>query len=126
MLDSVLTAPTTRFALVIAVVAAACVSPTTCGTATCGRPDETTRATALPTVTDTPASGDWLITEPAGTVMLDSVVTAPTTRFAPVIAVVAAACVRPTTCGTATCGRPDETTRAMALPTVTDTPASGD
>src|SRR5919109_684924 len=126
MLDSVVTVPTIKFALVIAVVAAACVRPTTCGTATCGRPDETTSATALPTVTDTPASGDWLITEPEGTVMLAWVVTAPTTRFAPVIAVVAAACVSPTTCGTATCGSPDETTRATALPTVTDTPASGD
>src|ERR671923_54652 len=126
MLDAVVIVPTTRFALVIAVVAAACVRPTTCGTATCGSPDETTRATALPTVTDTPASGDWLITDPAGTVMLDAVVIAPTVRFAPVIAVVAAACVSPTTCGTATCGRPDETTSATALPTITDTPASGD
>src|ERR671925_518511 len=126
MLDSVVTAPTVRFALVIAVVAAACVRPTTCGTATCGSPDETTSATALPTVTDTPASGDWLITEPAGTVMLASVVMAPTTRFAPVIAADAAACVSPTTCGTATCGRPDETTSATAPPIGTDTPASGD
>src|SRR5919108_101651 len=119
---AVVTVPTMRVAQVIAVVAAACVSPTTCGTATCGRPDETTSATALPTVTDTPASGDWLITDPAGTVMLDSVVTAPTTRFATVIAVVAAACVSPTTCGTTTCGSPDETTSATALPTVTETP----
>src|ERR671923_63601 len=125
-LDSVVTAPTIKFALVIAVVAAACVSPTTCGTATCGRPDETTSATALPTVTETRAPGARLTPDPAGTVMLDSVVTAPTIKFAPVIAVVAAACVSPTTLGTVTCGRPDETTSATALPTVSDTPASGD
>ena len=41
---------------------------------------------------------------PAGTVALDAVVTVPTVRPAPVIAVVAAACVRPTTFGIATCG----------------------
>ena len=64
-----------------------------------------------------PAAGVWLITDPAGTVVLDAVVTVPTVRPAPVIAVVAAACVRPTTLGTATCGRPDETTSATALPT---------
>src|SRR5882672_773591 len=85
-LDAVVTAPTLRFAPVIAVVAAACVRPTTLGTATCGGPDDTTSAAALP---------------------LSSVVTAPTMRFAPVIAVVAAACVAPTTLGTATFGGVD-------------------
>ena len=66
-----------------------------------------------------------LITEPAGTVALDAVVIVPTVRPAPVIAVVAAACVRPTTFGTATCGGPDETTRETALPTMTCVPADG-
>src|SRR2546427_9708576 len=64
------------------------------------------------------------MTEPAGTVRLDAVVTAPTMRFAPVIAVVAAACVRPTTFGTATCGGPDDTTSATALPVATCVPAT--
>src|SRR3954470_11488376 len=126
VLDAVVIAPTVRFALVIAVVAAACVWPTTFGTATCGRPDEMTSATALPIVTCVPATGDSLITEPAGTVVLEAVVIAPTVRFTPVIAVVAAACVCPTTFGTATCGRPDEMTSATALPIVTCVPAAGD
>src|SRR5437868_11184092 len=102
VLDDCVTAPTTRFALVIAEVAAACVRPTTFGTVTCGGPDETTSATALPVATDAPLTGDWLITDPAGTVVLDDCVTAPTTRLAPVIAELAAACARPTTFGTAT------------------------
>src|SRR6266850_2406941 len=103
VLDPFVTAPTIRFAPVIAVVAAACVRPTTLGTATCGGPDDTTSATAPPGATCVPAIGVWLITDPAGTVVLDAVVTAPTIRFAPVIAVVAAACVRATRFGTETC-----------------------
>jgi hypothetical protein len=100
VLDWVVTVPTTRPAFVIAAVAAVCVRPTTFGTATCGGPDDTTRSTSLPAETCVPDSGDWLITEPAATVVLDCVVTVPTTRPALVIAVVAAACVRPTTSGT--------------------------
>ena len=42
------------------------------------------------------------MTDPAGIVALDAVVTAPTTRPAPLIAAVAAACVVLTTFGTAT------------------------
>ena len=49
--------PTVRPAVVIADVAAACVRPTTFGTATCGGPDETTSATALPTFTCVVATG---------------------------------------------------------------------
>src|SRR3954452_19894426 len=98
----------------------------TFGTATCGRPEETTSATAMPVATCVPATGDSLITEPAGTVVLEAVVTVPTTRFALVIAVVAAAWVRPTTFGTGTCGRPDETTSATALPIVSCVPEMGD
>src|SRR5262249_56748776 len=99
--------------------------PTTFGTATCGGPDETTSATALPITICVPAVGFSLITEPDGTVVLDAVVTVPTTRFALVIAADAAACVRPTTFGTATCGGPDDTTSATALPITICVPAVG-
>src|SRR4029079_3830147 len=126
VLVAVVTVPTTRPAFVIAVVAAACVRPTTLGTAPCGRPEETTRETALPTLTWVPLSGDWLITDPAGTVVLVAVVTVPTTRPAFVIAVVAAVCVSPTTLGTATCGRPEETTSDTELPMLTCVPLTGD
>src|SRR4051794_8933148 len=85
-----------------------------------------TSATALPTVTCVPATGDSLMTEPAGTVVLDAVVIAPTVNSAPVMATLAAACVCPTTFGTATCGKPDEMTSATALPIVTCVPAAGD
>src|SRR5499426_3268369 len=102
VLDCCVTVPTTRPAFVIAVDAAVCVRPTTFGTATCGGPDDTTRFTALPCVTCVPEVGVWLITDPDGTVVLDCVVTVPSVRFAFVIAVVAAACVRPATFGTAT------------------------
>src|SRR3954468_9319157 len=123
VLVAVVMAPTVRFAPVIAVVAAACVRPTTFGPGTCGRPARTTRAEALPLATSVPDIGDWLMTEPAGMVVLVAVVTAPTVRLTPVIAVVAAACVRPTTFGTATCGGPVDTTIAMAVPATAWTPA---
>ena len=125
VLDAVVTVPSVRPALVIADVAAACVWPTTFGVATCGRPVETTSATALPVATCVPAAGFWLITDPAGTVVLDAVVTVPSVRPALVIAVVAAACVWPTTFGVATCGKPVETTSATALPVATCVPAAG-
>ena len=125
MLDAVVIAPSTGPPPVIAAVAAACVRLITSGTATCGMPDEMTSATALPTATSAPAAGFWLMTDPAGTVMLDAVVIAPTVRPAPVIAAVAAACVRLTTSGTATCGRPVEMTSATALPMATSAPAAG-
>src|SRR5256885_1088153 len=119
------TTPTANPAPVIAVVAAVWVRPTTFGTATCGWPDEITRAIALPTFTCVAAVGFSLITDPAATVVLVAVVTVPTVRFALVIAVVAAVCVSPTTFGTATCGGPDETTSATALPTFTCVAAVG-
>src|SRR5262249_52054261 len=125
VLDCVVIVPTARFAFVIAVDAAVCVRPTTFGTATCGGPDGTTSATALLITTCVPAVGFWLITDPAGTVVLDCVVTVPSVRFAPVIAVDAAVCVRPTTFGTATCGGPEETTSATALLMTTCVPAVG-
>src|SRR5215813_3151406 len=125
VLAAFVTAPTVRPAFVIAVEAAACVSPTTLGTATCGGPDDTTSATALFVATCVPAVGFWLITDPDGTVVLDAVVTVPTVNPAFVIEVVAAACVRPTTFGTATCGGPDDTTRFTLLPTATCVPDVG-
>src|SRR3954469_22878705 len=126
MLVAVVMVPTTSCAPVIAVVAAACVKPTTSGALTCGRPDETVSAIALPTTTSAPAAGDWLMTLPDGTVMLEAVVSVPTTSCAPVIAVVAAACVNPTTAGALTCGRPVDNVSAIALPTTTSAPAAGD
>jgi hypothetical protein len=65
-----------------------------------GSPLETTRFTAEPGATLAPAAGLSVITFPAVTVLLDCCVTVPTTRPAPVIAVVASACVMPTTPGT--------------------------
>src|SRR3954453_7968512 len=109
MLDVVLIAPTVRPMLVSALDAVAWLLFVTSGTATCGRPEEITRATALPTTTSAPAAGFWLITEPAGTVMLDAVVTVPRTSCAPVIAADAASCIRPTTPGALTCGKPVDT-----------------
>src|SRR5215470_12433386 len=125
VLDDVVTVPTVNPASVIAVDAAPCVRPTTFGTATWGGPDDTTNATALPTTICVPAVGFSLITDPDGTVVLDDVVTVPTVNPAFVIAVEAAACVRPTTFGTATCGGPDDTTSATALPTTICVPAVG-
>ena len=63
--------PTTNPALVIDVVAAACVSPTTLGTLTFAGPLDTTRFTEEPVLTDVPAAGASLITEPEATVLLD-------------------------------------------------------
>src|SRR5713101_2489739 len=94
VLEAVVTAPTVRFAPAIAVVAAACVRPTTFGTAPRGRPDDTTSAPALPVATCVPATGVRVSIDPGGPVVLLAVLTAPTLRFAPAIAVVAAACVR--------------------------------
>ncbi len=54
-------------------------------------PSETTRSTAVPGATKAPPTGSWLITSPAGTVPLFAVVTVPTVRPAPTIAVSAAA-----------------------------------
>ena len=65
------------------------------------------------------------MTDPAGTVRLEAVVTVPTVRLAAVSALDAAACVRLTTFGTATCGSPEETTRATAVLMTTSAPAAG-
>src|SRR3954471_19891854 len=125
MLEVVLVAPTVRPMLVRALDALACGWFVTSGTATCGRPEEITSATALPTTTSAPAAGFWLITEPAATVMLDVVLIAPTVRPMLVSALEALACAWLVTSGTATCGRPEEITSATALPTTTSAPAAG-
>jgi hypothetical protein len=101
-LDCLVTAPTVRPAPVIAVLAAACVSPTTLGTDTDAGPVETTRATEEPLAALVPAAGVSLMTLPLATAALDACVTVPTVSPAPVTAVVAAACVSPTTFGTLT------------------------
>src|ERR1700759_5009481 len=90
-LVGVVVVPTTGCRPVMAVVAAACVRPTTFGAVTCGRPLDTVSATLLLMTTLAPAAGVLLMTLPAGTVRLDAVVIVPTTSCAPVIAVVAAA-----------------------------------
>src|SRR5205814_5938338 len=69
-----------------------------------GAPLETTRLTAAPLATLMPAAGLSLITLPEATVVLDCCVTVPAVRPAPVMALVAAACVWPTTFGTSTVG----------------------
>jgi hypothetical protein len=65
-------------------------------------PLETTTLTAELAAAFVPAAGLSLITSPEATVLLECCVTVPTVSPAPVIAVVAAACVWPTTFGTAT------------------------
>jgi hypothetical protein len=124
-LEALVTVPTTRPAPEMAVVAAACVSPITSGTDTFAGPLETTRLTAEPALTEVPATGLSLITLPEATLLLDCVVTVPATRPAPVMAVVAAACVSPTTFGTDTFAGPLETTRLTAEPALTEVPATG-
>src|SRR5205085_6230512 len=91
--------------------------------AICAGPLETTRLTAEPLATLVPAVGLSLMTLPAATVLLDCIVTVPRVRPAPVMALVAAACVWPTTFGTATCAGPLETTRLTAEPVATFMPA---
>src|SRR5580765_1750632 len=125
-LFAVVIAPTTRPAPVIAELAAACVRLTTFGTEAVAGPLEMTSATALPGATLAPALGFWLMTLPAGTVALLAFVIAPTTRPAPVMDAVAAACVRLTTLGTVTFAGPLEINSATALPAGTPVPAIGD
>src|SRR5204863_20186 len=125
LLDCCVTVPTVRPAPVMALAAAACVWPTTFGTATWAGPLETTRLTAEPLATLVPAAGLSLMTVPEATVVLDCIVTVPRVRPAPVMALVAAACVWPTTFGTATWAGPLETTRLTAEPFATLVPAVG-
>jgi len=102
LLDCGVTVPMVRPAPVVALVAAACVWPTTFGTASCAGPAETTRLTAEPLANLVPAGGLWLITLPEATALLDCSATAPVVSPAPVMALAAAACIWPTTFGTDT------------------------
>jgi hypothetical protein len=86
----------------MAVVAAACVAPTTLGTATPAGPLLTVKVTADPEATLAPAAGLSLITSPEATLLLFAIVTVPTVNPAPVIELLAAACAMPTTFGTVT------------------------
>src|SRR5450432_1489274 len=122
----VVTAPPTRLAPLIAMFAAASVSPTTFGTSTGAGPVDTTISTALPLATVTPPSGFCEITLPAGTLGDDCDVTVPTIRPAALIALVAAAWVSPTTLGTVADAPDVETCRYTVAPPVTMALASGD
>src|SRR4051812_32220095 len=84
---------------VMAVVATACVEATTFGTVTITGPIETTSATVLPVGTTVGFVGLWLMTRPASTVALFATVD-DANRLTPVIALIALACVAPTTFGT--------------------------
>src|SRR5436853_3129795 len=64
-------------------------------------PSETLKATALPAAALEPPVGTWLMTEPAATAEF-AVVTVLVSPWA-LIALCAAACVKPTTFGTVTC-----------------------
>ena len=113
-LDALPIVPGNSPAPVMAASAADCVRFVTLGTVTSGGgPDEMTRLTLVPPDTFVLATGLWLITSPAATVVLDAVVIAPTLSPTDVICAVAALCVSPTVCGTVT---PLETTRLTALP----------
>jgi hypothetical protein len=97
-------------------------------TDTCAGPLEITRFTDDPVFTDVPATGLSLITSPEGTVLLDAVVTVPTTSPTPAIAVVAAVCVSFTTFGTitcVTCAGPEDNVRFTNDPVLTKVPATG-
>jgi hypothetical protein len=122
---AVLTVPSVSPAPVIALVAAACVRPTTLGTVAEAGPELTVRFTAEPEATLVPATGLCLITLPEGTVTLLAVLTVPSVSPAPVIALVAAACVRPTTLGTDTDAGPLLTVKFTAEPEATLVPATG-
>ena len=90
----------TRSAAVMAVVAWACVRPTTSGTVALSGPLDMTRSTAEPSVTTVPAVGDWLMTFLPVPSHRSAASRCHMTRLAAVMADVAWACVRPTTSGT--------------------------
>ena len=102
MFDCWVTTPMLKLAPEIVLVATACESPRTFGTITDAGPVLTVIFTAEPADTFVPALGLWLITLPEATVELLAELTVPTVIPAPVIALVAAACVSPTTLGTVT------------------------
>src|SRR5262245_10214645 len=66
------------------------------------------------------------MTSPAGMIVDELIVTAPSLRLLPVIVFVAAVCIRPTTFGTVTIEGPVDTTSATDDPGATAVPAAGD
>src|SRR5207237_9165863 len=94
--------------------AAVCGVRTTSGTASCTCRLLFGSLTAEPLATLVPAVGLSLMTLPAATVLLDCIVTVPRVRPAPVMALVAADCVWPTTFGTATGAGPAHATSLAA------------
>ena len=84
--------------------------------------------TLLPAAATTPASGDWLITSPEGTLEL-VVFLAVDLKPAPSRVDSASLCARPTTSGRADsvgAGAPVETVIVTVLPAAVTTPAAGD
>ncbi len=99
--------------------------PVTAGTVIGLKPADTTILTSVPGATLIPPTGLWLITCPAGIVVLAAVVTV-AARVAFWIAAMAALCVRPTTFGTvAVKAEPVDTTILTVLPGLTLLPATG-
>ena len=88
-------------------------------------PEDTTKLTIDPKLTDVPATGVELIKLPEGTEALEAAVTAPITRPMLVMAVVACTSVSPTMFGTATSSGPANTIRFTADPAFTTVPAVG-
>ena len=112
--DCEVTVPTISPAALIAVVAAAWVSPTTLGTVADAPDVDTCMKTVAPLVTMVLASGDCAMTplaEGAATRLMG-----PATRPAEVIADSAAASESPTRLGIDTPFAPSEITRATAVP----------
>jgi hypothetical protein len=103
VLLAVVTVPSASPAAVSALVAAACVIPSTLGAEISAGPLLTVKFTAVPVATLVPGAGISLMTLPADTVELLAIDTAPTASPALVIEVVAAAWVIPSTLGTPAC-----------------------
>ena len=116
LLDWVVTVPNTKPAVVMAVVAAAWRLAHYAGNSHLPRARGDNQVDGHPAFTRVPAAGLSLITSPDATVLLGWAVTVPNTKPTLVMAAVAAACVSPTTLGTATCAGPEETTRLTADP----------
>ena len=117
---------TLKPAALIAPTAADAVWPVTLGTlAVAGGACATTRSTVEPGGACVAPPGDWLITSPAGVPLVCCVVIDPTLNPAFTIADRAADSDWPVTSGTATSGRPDETTSVIDEPAGTGCPADG-
>ena len=119
------TLPTASPPARMATSAADCDSPATLGTVTTDGPEEITRSTGLFSATSLPAAGFWLMTSPAGTVRLPSVLTFPTIKPAEMMADSAEACDKPMTSGTVTETGPAETTKCTLVKGSTSVPAAG-